>query len=161
MVRNGRQEILDAILRSYHGSHISCGRSLSRQPSTRSATLVIPFSRSYLYGFHVIYHLVPTLMGIFSVSAIFSEFGNGANFSLVPHCNSHNNVRLFYFSIIRTVRLQLLTGRYVWSCRVLRQPGWHYICPHISVRNQLRKSNLDYWFYMHGHQCRLSGDPCT
>jgi len=34
---------------------------------------------------------LPTLMGIFSVSAIFSEFGNGANFALVPHCNSYNN----------------------------------------------------------------------
>ncbi|KDR71725.1 hypothetical protein GALMADRAFT_143523 [Galerina marginata CBS 339.88] len=34
---------------------------------------------------------LPILMGIFSVSAIFSEFGNGANFSLVPHCNAYNN----------------------------------------------------------------------
>ncbi|TFK34311.1 nitrate transporter [Crucibulum laeve] len=32
-----------------------------------------------------------TLMGIFSVAAIFSEFGNGANFALVPHCNAYNN----------------------------------------------------------------------
>ncbi|KAH9478950.1 Nitrate transporter [Psilocybe cubensis] len=31
------------------------------------------------------------LMGIFSVAAIFSEIGNGANFSLVPHCNPFNN----------------------------------------------------------------------
>lgn len=36
---------------------------------------------------------VSMMMGIFSVSAIFSEFGNGANFALVPHCNSYNNVR--------------------------------------------------------------------
>ncbi|KAF8641372.1 hypothetical protein AX16_009993 [Volvariella volvacea WC 439] len=34
---------------------------------------------------------LPTLMGIFSVSLIFSEFGNGANFALVPHCNPYNN----------------------------------------------------------------------
>ncbi|KAF8887007.1 putative high affinity nitrate transporter [Gymnopilus junonius] len=31
------------------------------------------------------------LMGVFSISAIFSELGNGANFSLVPHCNPYNN----------------------------------------------------------------------
>jgi len=31
------------------------------------------------------------LMGVFSISAIFSEIGNGANFALVPHCNSYNN----------------------------------------------------------------------
>ncbi|PPQ68007.1 hypothetical protein CVT26_007370 [Gymnopilus dilepis] len=31
------------------------------------------------------------LMAIFSVSAVFSEFGNGANFSLVPHCNPYSN----------------------------------------------------------------------
>ncbi|KXN90612.1 Nitrate transporter [Leucoagaricus sp. SymC.cos] len=34
---------------------------------------------------------LPILMGVFSVSAIFSEFGNGANFGLVPHCNAYNN----------------------------------------------------------------------
>jgi NNP family nitrate/nitrite transporter-like MFS transporter len=31
------------------------------------------------------------LMGVFSVAAIFSELGNGANFALVPHCNAYNN----------------------------------------------------------------------
>ena len=31
-------------------------------------------------------------MGVFTVAAIFSEIGNGANFALVPHCNSYNNV---------------------------------------------------------------------
>ncbi|KAF8804928.1 putative high affinity nitrate transporter [Phlegmacium glaucopus] len=34
---------------------------------------------------------LPVLMGVFSVVAIFSEVGNGANFSLVPHCNPYNN----------------------------------------------------------------------
>ncbi|KDR71729.1 hypothetical protein GALMADRAFT_270867 [Galerina marginata CBS 339.88] len=34
---------------------------------------------------------LPILMGVFTISAIFSEFGNGANFSLVPHCNAYNN----------------------------------------------------------------------
>ncbi|KAF8980921.1 hypothetical protein BDQ17DRAFT_903262 [Cyathus striatus] len=34
---------------------------------------------------------LPTLMGVFSLAAIFSELGNGANFALVPHCNSYNN----------------------------------------------------------------------
>jgi MFS transporter, NNP family, nitrate/nitrite transporter len=38
---------------------------------------------------------VPTLMGVFAIAAIFSEAGNGANFSLVPHCNSYNNVCYF------------------------------------------------------------------
>ncbi|KAJ7156527.1 nitrate/nitrite porter [Mycena crocata] len=32
-----------------------------------------------------------TVMGVFAVAAIFSEVGNGANFSLVPHCNAYNN----------------------------------------------------------------------
>lgn len=36
--------------------------------------------------------LVTTVMGVFAVAAIFSEIGNGANFSLVPHCNPFNNV---------------------------------------------------------------------
>jgi len=34
---------------------------------------------------------MPVLMGIFAISMIFSEFGNGANFALVPHCNPYNN----------------------------------------------------------------------
>ncbi|KAG6916079.1 hypothetical protein DXG01_008553 [Tephrocybe rancida] len=34
---------------------------------------------------------LPILMLVFSISAIFSEFANGANFALVPHCNSYNN----------------------------------------------------------------------
>jgi len=31
------------------------------------------------------------IMGVFSVVAIFSEFGCGATFALVPHCNPYNN----------------------------------------------------------------------
>ncbi|KAG6882795.1 hypothetical protein C0992_010649, partial [Termitomyces sp. T32_za158] len=31
------------------------------------------------------------VMGVFTLVAIFSEFGNGANFALVPHCNAYNN----------------------------------------------------------------------
>ncbi|KAG6901834.1 hypothetical protein C0995_007405 [Termitomyces sp. Mi166 len=31
------------------------------------------------------------VMAVFAITAIFSEFGNGANFALVPHCNSYNN----------------------------------------------------------------------
>ncbi|KAF9446724.1 putative high affinity nitrate transporter protein 2 [Macrolepiota fuliginosa MF-IS2] len=48
-------------------------------------------------GFYLQRHRVPgtaeltILMGVFSISAIFSELGNGANFALVPHCNSYNN----------------------------------------------------------------------
>jgi NNP family nitrate/nitrite transporter-like MFS transporter len=34
---------------------------------------------------------LPIVMGVFAVSVIFSELGNGANFALVPHCNSYNN----------------------------------------------------------------------
>ncbi|KAF5357220.1 hypothetical protein D9756_006369 [Leucocoprinus leucothites] len=34
---------------------------------------------------------LPILMGVFSLSAIFSEIGNGANFALVPHCNVNSN----------------------------------------------------------------------
>ena len=39
---------------------------------------------------------VATIMGVFSLVAIFSEFGNGANFALVPHCNVYNNVSLIF-----------------------------------------------------------------
>ncbi|KAJ7433452.1 nitrate/nitrite porter [Mycena galericulata] len=47
----------------------------------------------YLQNNHAAPHLpgLPTVMGVFAVAAIFSEIGNGANFSLVPHCNSFNN----------------------------------------------------------------------
>ncbi|KAK7036042.1 Nitrate/nitrite transporter [Favolaschia claudopus] len=47
----------------------------------------------YLQNNHAAPHLpsLATLMGVFSVATIFSEVGNGANFSLVPHCNSYNN----------------------------------------------------------------------
>ena len=31
------------------------------------------------------FSLVPILMGVFSVTSIFSELGNGACFALVPH----------------------------------------------------------------------------
>lgn len=39
---------------------------------------------------------VSVVMGVFSVAAIFSELGNGANFALVPHCNAYNNVGVFH-----------------------------------------------------------------
>jgi len=48
-------------------------------------------------GFYLSNHAKPDLpdlaivMGVFSVAAIFSELGNGANFALVPHCNAYNN----------------------------------------------------------------------
>lgn len=48
-------------------------------------------------GFYLSGHTAPSLpelsvvMGVFSVAAIFSELGNGANFALVPHCNAYNN----------------------------------------------------------------------
>jgi len=49
-------------------------------------------------GFYIENHRTPTnspslatIMGIFSLAVIFSEFGNGANFALVPHCNVYNN----------------------------------------------------------------------
>ncbi|KAJ7269995.1 putative high affinity nitrate transporter [Mycena haematopus] len=47
----------------------------------------------YLQNNHAAPHppALSTVMGVFAVAAIFSEIGNGANFSLVPHCNSYNN----------------------------------------------------------------------
>ncbi|KAJ7139302.1 nitrate/nitrite porter [Mycena epipterygia] len=47
----------------------------------------------YLQNNHAAPHLpqLPTIIGVFAVAAIFSEIGNGANFSLVPHCNAYNN----------------------------------------------------------------------
>jgi len=47
----------------------------------------------YLQNNHAAPHAphLPTVMGVFSVAAIFSEIGNGANFALVPHCNAYNN----------------------------------------------------------------------
>jgi len=38
---------------------------------------------------------VSTVMGIFAITAIFSEVGNGANFTLVPHCHPRNNASGF------------------------------------------------------------------
>jgi len=47
----------------------------------------------YLQNNHAASHTphLPTVIGVFSVAAIFSEIGNGANFALVPHCNAYNN----------------------------------------------------------------------
>jgi NNP family nitrate/nitrite transporter-like MFS transporter len=48
-----------------------------------------------LYLAHIVQPKVrdfTVLMGVFSVAAIFTELGNGANFALVPHCNAYNNV---------------------------------------------------------------------
>jgi len=47
----------------------------------------------YLQNNHAAPHKpsLPILMGVFSIAAIFSEIGNGANFALVPHCNPYNN----------------------------------------------------------------------
>jgi NNP family nitrate/nitrite transporter-like MFS transporter len=47
----------------------------------------------YLQNNHAAPHLpeLPIVMGVFSLAIIFSELGNGANFALVPHCNSFNN----------------------------------------------------------------------
>jgi hypothetical protein len=47
---------------------------------------------------------VPTVMGVFALAAIFSEMGNGANFSLVPHCNSYNNVSFMPFELSAPVQ---------------------------------------------------------
>jgi nitrate/nitrite transporter NarK len=48
---------------------------------------------------HVEYS-VATLMGVFSIAAIFSEVGNGANFALVPHCNPKNNASSSLFAAL-------------------------------------------------------------
>ncbi|KAJ7216158.1 nitrate/nitrite porter [Mycena rebaudengoi] len=80
----------------------------------------------YLQSNHAAPHLpaLATLMGVFGVAAIFSEIGNGANFSLVPHCNSYNNgvmtgiVGAFgnlggiFFALI--LRFQPATGTAFW-----------------------------------------------
>ena len=39
--------------------------------------------------------VVPIVMAVFSLAAIFSEFGNGACFALVPHRNLLYNVSNF------------------------------------------------------------------
>ncbi|KAJ7909482.1 nitrate/nitrite porter [Mycena leptocephala] len=80
----------------------------------------------YLQNNHAAPHLpeLATVMGVFSVAAIFSEIGNGANFSLVPHCNPYNNgvmtgiVGAFgnlggiFFALI--FRFQTATGKAFW-----------------------------------------------
>ncbi|KAJ7847087.1 nitrate/nitrite porter [Mycena olivaceomarginata] len=72
---------------------------------------------------------LPTVMGVFALAAIFSEIGNGANFSLVPHCNSYNNgvmtgiVGAFgnlggiVFALI--FRFQTATGKAFWIIGVI------------------------------------------
>jgi len=51
----------------------------------------VSFLAGGLYLHHNLEPRFPTVMGVFVLSAIFSEFGNGANFALVPHCNAYNN----------------------------------------------------------------------
>ncbi|KAJ7719244.1 nitrate/nitrite porter [Mycena maculata] len=80
----------------------------------------------YLQNNHAAPHLptLATVMGVFAVAAIFAEIGNGANFSLVPHCNSYNNGVMsgivggfgnlggIFFAII--FRFQPATGKAFW-----------------------------------------------
>ncbi|KAJ6518254.1 nitrate/nitrite porter [Mycena vitilis] len=70
-----------------------------------------------------------TVMGVFSLAAIFSEVGNGANFSLVPHCNAYNNGVMtgivgamgnlggIFFALI--FRFQTASGKAFWIIGVI------------------------------------------
>ncbi|KAJ7659074.1 nitrate/nitrite porter, partial [Mycena polygramma] len=72
---------------------------------------------------------VATVMGVFSLAAIFSEVGNGANFSLVPHCNAYNNGVMtgivgamgnlggIFFALI--FRFQTASGKAFWIIGVI------------------------------------------
>ncbi|KAF7357751.1 Nitrate/nitrite transporter [Mycena venus] len=80
---------------------------------------------------NLIFHgsIVATVMGVFSVATIFSEIGNGANFSLVPHCNSYNNGVMagivggfgnlggIIFALV--FRFQTATGKAFWIIGVI------------------------------------------
>ncbi|KAJ7654749.1 nitrate/nitrite porter [Mycena rosella] len=85
----------------------------------------------YLQNNHAAPHLpdLATVIGVFAVAAIFSEIGNGANFSLVPHCNSFNNGVMsgivggfgnlggIFFALI--FRFQTTTGKAFWIIGVI------------------------------------------
>ncbi|KAJ6569363.1 nitrate transporter [Mycena capillaripes] len=80
----------------------------------------------YLQNNHAAPHPpgLATVMGVFVVAAIFSEIGNGANFSLVPHCNAYNNGVMtgivggfgnlggIFFALV--FRFQTATGKAFW-----------------------------------------------
>jgi hypothetical protein len=57
-------------------------------------------------------------MGVFSVAAIFSELGNGANFALVPHCNAFNNVS-FYSSPFLPPIIFILRENDLWMMDII------------------------------------------
>jgi len=112
-------------------------------------------------------------MGVFSVAAIFSEFGNGANFALVPHCNAYNNVSttsLFIcFLALHTSKPKPAThlliyliflGSHVWPRRFLRKPGWYYLRTRISIPNSSGESLLDYGRHLPRYQ-RIGHTYCS
>jgi len=114
---------------------------------------------------------VSILMGAFSVAMIFSEFGNGANFALVPHCNAYNNVSSIFgssFLFLHTSKHKSLTrhlyhflGSHVWARRFLRKPGWHYLCAHIPIRTSCWESILDHGRHLSGYQHRADSCFCS
>ena len=102
---------------------------------------------------------VSILMGVFSVAAIFSEFGNGANFALVPHCNSYNNVSVPCPPASKPKpttysprHLSHFLGSHVWHRRFLRKPRRHYLRPRISIPNSSGEGILDYGHHLPRYQ---------
>ena len=75
------------------------------------------------------------------------EIGNSANFALVQHCNPYNNVSLISSEkLCSTMAVnRFFLGRHVWSCWLLWEPWWHYIRPRVQIPDRKSPpSLLDY-----------------
>jgi len=94
---------------------------------------------------------VSTVMGIFAIAAIFSEVGNGANFSLVPHCHPRNNASSF-----KKIYLQLLAncaaGFHFRNRRWIWKPGWRTVRTNSPISTRAWKGILDHRCRVHSHQ---------
>lgn len=107
----------------------------------------------------LMYISVPTVMGVFAVSAIFSEVGNGANFSLVPHCNSYNNVGSLKLNTGSPSPDRCFVGCHVGHCRRFWQPGWPHLCPHFQIPDCHWEGVLD--CRCHVRRCQYSSARCS
>jgi hypothetical protein len=103
--------------------------------------------------------LVPTVMGVFAVAAIFSEIGNGANFALVPHCNAYNNVSSRAPNSDESN--YCLAGCYVWYRRQFWQSGWLDLRTYRQISDSPRESILDHWCDVYCNQRRPNPYSCT
>lgn len=116
--------------------------------------------------------VVGTVMGVITLSAIFSEFGNGANFALVPHCNSYNNVSLSSLALsgafasgsrVNALLTLLLNdvGSDVRNRGILWESRRNHLWPGVQIPDTARKTLLDRWHHLHHSQCSPASHSCS